>query len=74
MIIIKSIIMLIIYISSSSLGIMLANRYRYRVDELKQIRSALNIIKTKIQYTYEPLPQIFLDISKKFEGGIRRNL
>lgn len=74
MIIIKSIIMLLIFISSSVLGIMLANRYKYRVDELKQIRSALNIIKTKIQYTYEPLPQIFLDISKKFEGGIRGNL
>ncbi len=71
MIIIKCILLLVILIISSLLGILFANKYKERVNELKQIRSALNMIKTKIQYTYQPLPEIFLEISQKFEGNIR---
>ena len=74
MIIIKTIILLTIFASSSALGIMLANRYKDRVLDLKQMRSALNIMKTKITYTYDPLPQIFIEISDKFNNSIRRNL
>lgn len=74
MIIIKTIILLTIFASSSALGIMLANRYKDRVLELKQMRSALNIMKTKITYTYDPLPQIFIEISDKFNNSIRRNI
>ena len=74
MIAIKSIILLAIFISSSYLGIMLANKYKERVLDLKQIRSALNILKTKITYTYDPLPQIFIEMSDKFNNNIRRNL
>lgn len=71
MIIIKSIILLSILISSSILGITLANKYKDRVFELKQMRSALNMLKTKITYTYEPLPQIFIELAEKFENNIR---
>ena len=28
------------------------------------MKSALNIFKTKIEFTYEPIPEIFLEISK----------
>lgn len=59
MIVIKSLILLSIFVTSTALGIMLANKYKDRVTDLKQMRSALNILKTKIVYTYEPLPEIF---------------
>lgn len=68
MIILKLIILLAILIISSILGIMFANKYKDRVNDLKEIKSALNILKTKIEYTYEPLPQIFEEIGKKFDG------
>lgn len=74
MITIKCIILFSIFISSSFLGIALANRYKYRVKDLKEMRSALNIVKTKIEYTYEPLPQVFLDISNEYKSEVRRNL
>ncbi len=68
MIVIKWIIMSLIFSSTSILGLAMANKYRYRVRDLKEIRSILNIIETKMKYTYEPLPQIFTDISKNFQG------
>lgn len=52
---------------------MLANKYKYRVNDLKKISSALNILKTKIEYTYEPLPKIFSDISREFNSPVRKN-
>lgn len=70
MIVIKSLILLAIFGSSTALGILLANKYKDRVSDLKQMRSALNILKTKIAYTYEPLPQIFLEIHEKFANNI----
>lgn len=71
MIIIKWIILFSIFIISSLIGTVLANKYRERVKDLKQVRSALNILKTKIEYTYEPLPQIFAEISDEFNNNIR---
>lgn len=74
MIIIKWTILLGILLLSIKLGIAIANKYRYRVRELKNIRSALSMLKTKMEYTYEPLPQIFSEIGNKFDGNIRDNL
>ncbi len=71
MIVIKWIILLLILLVCSLLGVAIANTYKERVNDLKQMKMALNVLKTKIEYTYEPLPQIFLSLSKQFEGGIR---
>lgn len=70
MIIIKSIILLLTFFVTTFLGLALANRYKNRVRDLKDIRNVLNILSTKIKYTYEPLPQIFSEISSEFTGGI----
>lgn len=70
MIIIKSIILLSIFLISSMLGIMFANKYKDRVKDLKEMKSALNILKTKIEYTYEPLPQIFSQIADEYTSGV----
>ncbi len=70
MVFIKYIILFFIFMSVSYIGLALASRYKNRVRDLKNIRNILNIIETKIKYTYEPLPQIFLEISQEFTGGI----
>lgn len=74
MIIIKWTILLGILLLSIKLGIAIANKYKYRVRDLKNVRSALSMLKTKMEYTYEPLPQIFSEIGNKFDGNIRDNL
>lgn len=64
MFIIKTIILLTIFGTSLSLGIMFSKKYSNRVKTLKELNSALNIFLTKIKYTYEPIPDIFEEISK----------
>lgn len=63
--ILKFIILLSILLSSSYIGILLAKKYENRVRELRQIKSSLNMFSTKIQLTYETIPEIFEELSKK---------
>ena len=61
--IIKYSMLFLILISSSLIGKFLAKKYVYRLQELEELRNSLNIFKTKIKFTYEPIPEIFKDIS-----------
>lgn len=70
MVLIKGILLISVFSIATFLGLAMANRYKERVKDLKSILSILNIIETKIKYTYEPLPQIFDDISKQFKTNI----
>jgi len=70
MMIIKVMMLVAVFGITTFLGLMMANKFKERVKDLKTIRSILNIIETKIKYTYEPLPLIFEDLSKKFQNGI----
>ena len=49
----KIVIYTFIFLSCSLIGILVSNKYRNRVNELKEFKNALNIFKTKIRYTYE---------------------
>ena len=68
--ILKLIILTIIMIMCTSLGIMKANRYKLRVIDLSEIKKALNLIITKMRYTYEPLPDLFKEVSKDLNANI----
>ena len=63
MVVLKFISLFAILILSSYTGIIISNKYKNRVIELKEIKRALNIFETKIKYTYEPIPDIFAEIS-----------
>ena len=39
-------------------------KYKKRVEELKEMKNALSMFETKIKYTYEPIPEIFNQISQ----------
>ena len=68
--IIKIIILFVVFLISNYIGNMIAGKYRYRLEELKEMQSALNIFKTKIKFTYEPIPEIFDEISKNSKKNI----
>ncbi len=70
MIIIKFISLIAILLFSSYIGIIISNKYKNRVIELKEIKKGLNIFETKIKYTYEPVPEIFKEIS----GNLKPNI
>lgn len=62
-----------IFLTCSAIGLIKSQKYVYRVDELKEFKNALNMFKTKIKFTREPVPEIFNQISKAITptiGGI----
>ena len=64
MLIIKYIMLFLVFASASLIGKYLSKKYVYRLEELEELRNSLDILKTKIKFTYEPLPEIFDEISK----------
>ena len=67
---IKIVIYTFIFLSCSLIGILISKKYANRVNELKEFKNALNIFKTKIRYTYEPIPDIFMQISENVNSNI----
>ena len=66
----KLVILFIIFFLSNLIGKMIAGKYRYRYEELKQMKSALNMFKTKIKFSYDTIPEIFEEISKNFNRNV----
>ena len=64
MIVLKFILLIGIFFLSTSIGLAISKIYENRVEELKEFKNSLNIMKTKIKFTYEPLEEIFKQISK----------
>lgn len=65
--IIKYIILIIIFFLCTYIGILISKKYSNREKELKQMKTALNIFLNKVKLTYEPIPNIFNEISKKVD-------
>lgn len=72
MIIIKYIILISLFVSSSYIGFLVAKRYQNRVRELKEMKTSLAIFATKIKLTYEPIPQIFEELGNKENSNVSK--
>ena len=62
--IIKLLIGVGIILCSARIGIIYSKKYVYRLNELDEFKNNFKIIENKIKYTYEPLDEIFLQISE----------
>lgn len=71
MIIVKFIFLIFIFLTSSIIGINISRKYSERVKELKQFFQALTIFEEKIKFTYEPIPDVFFDISENFDDPLK---
>lgn len=67
MVFIKYMILLTILGGSSGIGFLISQKYKDRVQELKTFKEIVNTIETKIKFTYEPLKEIFTEISYIFK-------
>ena len=61
---VKYILLFAIFALSTAIGISISKIYQNRVTELMEFKNILNIMKTKIKFTYEPLEEIFKQIAK----------
>ena len=71
MIVIKGIILFFIFFSSTLVGILIAKTYKNRVSDLEEMKNALNMLETKMKFTYEPIPEIFKEISNNIKSSLR---
>ena len=62
--VIKFIILILIFFVSAYIGMLVSKKYSNREVELKEFKKILNAIKTKMKFTYEPLGEIFIEVSK----------
>ena len=44
-----------VFITSALIGKYISQKYKYRLEELEEMKNSLNIFKTKIKFTYEPI-------------------
>lgn len=56
--------------TSTTIGLLLSQKYQKRVEQLKDFKSAFTILKTKIRFTCAPLKEIFQDISKSIHSKV----
>lgn len=68
--IIKMLLGISIVFCSCRIGILVSKKYIYRLDELEEIKNDFQIIENKIKYTYDPLENIFLEISELSNSNI----
>ena len=70
MLVFKIFLLILIIVASSYIGILFSKKYANREKEIKQMKTALNMFATKIKYTYEPIPSLFMEIANKIGGNI----
>ncbi|MBR1802586.1 MAG: stage III sporulation protein AB [Clostridia bacterium] len=66
----KIILLILIIGASTVLGILFSKKYSNRVKELKEMKNGLNMLATKMKFTYEPIPNLFLEIGSKIGGNV----
>ncbi|MBR0351281.1 MAG: stage III sporulation protein AB [Clostridia bacterium] len=70
MYLIKILILFAIFVLCSFIGKIIAGKFKSRLEELKELKNSLNIFKTKIKFTYSPIPEIFDEIGKNSSKNV----
>ena len=70
MIVFKLVLSALIVLCSARIGIEISKKYVEREKELYELKNAFKIMETKIRYTYEPLKDIFEEISNTINTNI----
>jgi stage III sporulation protein AB len=52
-------------------GVIISNKYKNRVEELKEMKKGFSILETKMKYTYDVLPEIMQDVSMSLSKNIK---
>ena len=61
---------MIVGLVATWIGMLWANQLKLRLKDLEEMQYALSFFKTKIEYTYQPIPDAFQEIAKKCKPNI----
>ncbi len=70
MTVIKYITLILMFFASTFLGKLIAKKYVYRNKELEEMKNSLNMLQSKIKFTYDPIPEIFEEIGNMIKGNV----
>ena len=70
MLILKILLLALIVGVSSMIGILFSKKYINREKEIRELKAALSMFSTKIKFTYEPIPSLFMEIANKNKGNV----
>ena len=68
MYVLKFVLLIMIFCTSTIIGILISKKYSNRVKILKNLKNALNIFEVKINFSFETIAEIFKEISTKIDG------
>ena len=71
LILFKILFLLAIFALSTMIGMTIAKKYSNRVSELQETITALEILESRINYTYDTIPEIFEFISRHLKTNIK---
>lgn len=70
MLLFKLFLLAMIIGASSAIGILFSKKYANREQEIKEMKTGLNMFATKIKFTYETIPNLFMEIATKIQGNV----
>ncbi|MBR1654138.1 MAG: stage III sporulation protein AB [Clostridia bacterium] len=68
MYLLKCILLITLFCTSTIIGILISKRYSNRLKILRDLKNALNIFEVKINFSFETISEIFMEISQKING------
>ena len=71
LVVFKILFLLAVLVLSTMIGNAIAKKYSNRVNELQETITALEILESRINYTYDTIPDIFAFISRHLKTNIK---
>lgn len=71
LVVFKILFLLAVFVLSTMIGMIVARKYSTRVNELEETISALEILESRINYTYDTIPEIFDFISRHLKTNVK---
>lgn len=71
LVVFKILFLLSVFAVSTMIGIVIAKKYSNRVNELQECVTALEFLESRINYTYDTIPEIFEFISRHLKTNVK---
>lgn len=68
MIMLKAGLLILLFCTSTIIGVLISKKYSNRVKILKDLHNALNMFEVKINFSFETIPEIFNEIAERIDG------
>lgn len=71
LVVFKILFLFAVLVLSTMIGMIVARKYLSRVNELQETISALEILESRINYTYDTIPEIFDFIARHLKTNVK---